>query len=209
MKNSGWAMFTTRITLNTSEKPSATTAYVLPIMSPLSTCWRKSSIVVSAAEVHALDVLARFEVARGAASHQASDLEEVGVVRDLQGLARVLLDHQDRQAARVDLLDLVEEAVENFGCQAERGLVHEEEPGPRHQGAGDREHLLLAAGERAGELCLSLAQQREQREDLVQPGPELLTVDPGERPHLEVLVDGERREKLAALGDPRDAELMD
>jgi len=26
MKNSGWAMFTTRITLNTSEKPRATMA---------------------------------------------------------------------------------------------------------------------------------------------------------------------------------------
>src|SRR5712692_7118263 len=94
MKNSGWAMFTTRITLNTREKPRATTAYVLPIMSPLSTCWRKSSISASAAEVHALDVRARFELARGAVPHQAPDLEEVGVVRDLQGLAGVLLDHE-------------------------------------------------------------------------------------------------------------------
>src|SRR5262249_13728917 len=163
----------------------------------------------SAAEVHALHVLARFELARRAASHQASDLEEVSVVGDLQGLACVLLDHEDRQAARVDLPDLVEEAVQNLRRQAERGLVQEEESRPRHQGAGDREHLLLAAGERAGELCLSLAQPREQREDLVQSGPELLTVDPGERPHLEVLVDGERGEKLAALGDPRDAHLVD
>jgi hypothetical protein len=66
MKNSGCAMLTTRITLNTSENPSATTAYVLPIMSPLSTCWRKSSIRRSASEVHALDVLARHQGGRRA-----------------------------------------------------------------------------------------------------------------------------------------------
>src|SRR5213593_2742072 len=102
MKNSGCAMLTTRITLNTSEKPRATTAYVLPIMSPLSTCWRKRSMRASAAQVDSLDALARLERARGALAHQTPDLEQIGVVRDLEGLAGVLLHHQDAEAAPVD-----------------------------------------------------------------------------------------------------------
>src|SRR5207249_861737 len=85
MKNSGCAMFTTRITLNTREKPRATTAYVLPIMSPLSTCWRKRSMRASAAQVDALDALARLELARGPLAHQTPDLEQIGIVRDLEG----------------------------------------------------------------------------------------------------------------------------
>src|SRR6266545_319067 len=166
MKNSGCAMFTTRITLNTREKPRATTAYVLPIMSPLSTCWRKRSTPASAAQVDSLDALARLELARGTLAHQTSHLEQIGVVRDLQGLAGVLLHHQDAEAAPVDLLDLLEQPLHDLGGEAEGGLVHQQEPRLRHQ-------------------------------------------PPRERPHLEVLVHGERGEELAALGDPGDAEPVD
>src|SRR2546426_8197336 len=36
--------------------------------------------------------------------------------------------------------------------QAERGLVEQDQPRPRHKRAGDGQHLLLAARERAGHL---------------------------------------------------------
>src|SRR5262249_40947082 len=98
--------------------------YVLPIMSPLRTCWRNSSMRASAAEVDAPNVLARLELARGPLADQAPDLEQVGVVRDLEGLAGILLHHQDAWAACVDLLDLLEQALHHLGGEAEGGLVH-------------------------------------------------------------------------------------
>src|SRR5713226_2583098 len=209
MKNSGWAMFTTRITLNTREKPRATTAYVLPIMSPLSTCWRKSSMRASAAQVHPLDVLARFKLARGTLTHQTPDLQQIGVVRDLEGLAGILLHHQDAEATGVDRLDLLEQPLDELGGEAEGGLVHQQQPRLRHQRPSDRQHLLLAARERPGHLRPSLAQPREEREDLVELGREPRAVAPREGSHLEVLVHGESGEELAAFGDPGDAELVD
>ena len=51
------------------------------------------------------------------------------------------------------------------GGEAHRGLVHQQESGPRHERAAHREHLLLAAGERApGLLAEPLAQPREEPE---------------------------------------------
>src|SRR5713226_8218881 len=142
MKNSGCAMFTTRITLNTRANPRATTAYVLPIMSPLSTCWRKSSMRASAAQVNALDVLTRLELSRGALGHQTPDLQEIGVVRDPEGLTGVLFHHQDAEAAGVDLLDLLEQPLNDLGGEAEGGLVHQQQPRLRQQRPGDRQHQI-------------------------------------------------------------------
>ena len=39
------------------------------------------------------------------------------------------------------------------GARPEARLVEHQQPRPRHQRAAEREHLALAAGERAGELC--------------------------------------------------------
>ena len=49
--------------------------------------------------------------------------------------------------------------------QAERGLVEEEQPGAAHESARDGEHLLLAAGERAGLLVGAALEPREVRLD--------------------------------------------
>jgi hypothetical protein len=48
------------------------------------------------------------------------------------------------------------------GASPERRLVTEENPRAAHEGAGDREHLLLASGQRPRELIATLAQHREQ-----------------------------------------------
>ena len=45
--------------------------------------------------------------------------------------------------------------------QPDRGLVDQQQPRRRHQRARDREHLLLAARQRAGELAPALLQHRE------------------------------------------------
>ena len=51
--------------------------------------------------------------------------------------------------------------------KAERRLVHQQELRRGDEGAGDRNHLLLAAAQRTGHLVVALAQSREALEHLV------------------------------------------
>ena len=62
----------------------------------------------------------------------------------------------------------LEHLLDHQRRQAERRLVQQQHLGPAHQRAADRHHLLLAAGQRAGRIVALLAQDREQREDLVE-----------------------------------------
>src|SRR5207253_6029376 len=78
-------------------------------------------------------------------------------------------------------------------------------PRPRHEGARDREHLLLPARERARPLAPPLAETRKARVEALEVRP-----DTGRNParhgaELEVLRDREPAEDLAPLGDRDDA----
>src|ERR1700730_5985011 len=53
--------------------------------------------------------------------------------------------------------------------EARGRLIHEQKLWARHEGTTDRAHLLLAAGERAGELAAPLLETREELEDPVEP----------------------------------------
>ena len=61
--------------------------------------------------------------------------------------------------------DDVEGALDDVGREPERGLVEHDELRPRHQRAADREHLLLAARQRAGGLVPPLGEPRKLLED--------------------------------------------
>jgi len=81
-------------------------------------------------------------------------------VRDLERETRVLLDQQDRHAALlVQPRQQGKQVLRDGRREAERGLVAHQDARLGHQGARDRQHLLLAAGETAGKL---LAPRREQ-----------------------------------------------
>ena len=54
------------------------------------------------------------------------------------------------------------------GSQTQGRLVQHEQPGARHESPSDGAHLLLAAGQRAGELDTTLAQHGEERVHVVQ-----------------------------------------
>ena len=58
--------------------------------------------------------------------------------------------------------------VDDHRREAERRLVEQQQLGLRHQRAADREHLLLAAGQRPALLLLALLQAREERVDAVE-----------------------------------------
>src|SRR5204863_1043103 len=87
-------------------------------------------------------------------------------------------------------------------------LVEKKEPGPAHQRARDREHLLLAARERAAALVRPLLQAREEREHAREIGLKAGWV--GDRSaHLQILEHGHAHEDAAALRRLRNLETRD
>src|SRR6516165_4850040 len=98
-----------------------------------------------------------------ALEHDPADLHDVSAVGELERRAGVLLHQQHRDAGGlVDLADGLEDGLHEERGEAERRLVEEQHARLRHERAADGEHLLLAAGERAGELVAALLQDREE-----------------------------------------------
>ena len=64
-------------------------------------------------------------------------------------------------------LDQREQLLDQQRGQAERRLVEDQQLRLGHQAAADREHLLLAAGQRSGALALPFGKPREDREHAV------------------------------------------
>ena len=67
----------------------------------------------------------------------------------------------------VHLLDDLEAALDEYRSKTHGRLVHEQQLGSRHQRAGHCHHLLLSAGEGAGELGAALVEQRKKTVDAV------------------------------------------
>src|SRR5438067_6640835 len=113
--------------------------------------------------------IVRQQLRAGTAQHDAAVFQHVTAVRHGEGLRDILLDQHDRETGfAVEAFDYPEHLVDHHRRQAERGLVAEDEPRLAHQAAADREHLLLAARERAGALTLALGEPREKRADALQ-----------------------------------------
>ena len=117
-------------------------------------------------------------------------LEEHGAAAQLGGEVERLLDEHARDAGGVDVADDVEQLADDRRRQAERELVDAEQPRVDEQRLGDRELLLLAAGQRCrprlprrGRSCGNRSSSRSIR------AVEL--VADGEAAELEVLADGE------------------
>ena len=108
-------------------------------------------------------------------------------------------------ALGVDLLDDGEDLLHQDRRQAHRGLVEQQQLGPRHQAAADGQHLLLAARKRAAKLVQAFLQAREALEDSLHALADLRRIVTGERAHLQVLLHGQRGEDLAPLRHVNDA----
>src|SRR5262247_4514108 len=122
---------------------------------------------LSYAEVSVLDVRAEPKSGRCAAPDDLPLLEDVVQVGDPRQGRHVLVDDQDRLAPGLEPLH----AAPDLGAHERRepfgGLVEDEQARVRHQRATDREHLLLAAGERAAEASRARRELGEQLEDRV------------------------------------------
>ena len=73
----------------------------------------------------------------------------------------VLLHHGDRDAVAVDRLDGGEQRLGGDRRQPGRGLVEQQQHRLHHQRHRHREHLTLAAGQRARRAAAALGQHRE------------------------------------------------
>src|SRR6266511_1084018 len=147
------------------------------------------------------------ELRRRSLEHDRSLLHDVAAVADAQRHARVLLDQKNRYAQPLQLADHVPDVADEGWGEPLRGLVHEDEPGPRHHHAGDGKHLLLAAGERLGVLVDALAEAREVPEHLVEalPAQRHPTMGHGREAQLQILAHGETGKDPPVLRHEADA----
>src|SRR5687767_2124908 len=153
-------------------------------------------------QIRLLDVRALLEGLARAVEDDAAVLDDVRAVAQGQRARHVLLDQEDRRAARVDAPQVVEDEPHHHRGQAEARLVQQQQPGSGHEPAADGAHLLLAAGQRPRQLPLALAEPRKQREDVLEA---LRARAPLAGPELQILAHGQRREQLASLRHVRDA----
>src|SRR2546428_257155 len=97
-------------------------------------------------QVELLDVLVLADRPGVAVEDDAPVLHHVAVLSEPERHRGVLLGEQDGDARlTVHAADDLEDLVHQHRRQAHRGLVEEHEPGPGHERAADRHHLLLAA----------------------------------------------------------------
>ena len=155
------------------------------------------------AEVGLAQVPRSEHLVRRPLEHHAPALDHVGVLGDRERLRHVLLDEQHRDALVADPPHLCEQLVEHLRREAEGGFVEHQQARASHERAPDREHLLLAAAHRAGELVAPLFETREQAEHLAHP--RLALVPRGEvTAELEVLAHRHLREELPPLRHQRE-----
>ena len=91
--------------------------------------------------------------------HEAAGVDEGEAVAVL-GLVEVVGGHEDGHPVRRHLVDEPPEAAARDRVDAARGLVEEDDAGPVHHGAGQREPLLPAARQLAGEAVLLALEPR-------------------------------------------------
>src|SRR5208282_1280642 len=162
----------------------------------------------SHAEIDRSDAVILEECFARAGEDDSASLEHVAEVAGLHGLRHPLLDEQDSEPVlAMQLADALEDEIGDGGSEPHRRLVEHEEPRGRGQAAADRQHLLLAARERAGELAAPLGQHGEERHDTLEVARPLPPPRRGIGAHLEILQDRQRGEDLAAFRHVGDAEV--
>ena len=104
-------------------------------------------------------------------------------------------------SARIDRENLVDQDRR----KTHRWLVEQQQPRLCHQRAADREHLLLAAGQRAGRRLPHRIEHRKQGEDARKLRFQIgVAARPGAEP--QIVLDRQRREHLPPFRHLRDAE---
>src|SRR5262249_53046946 len=105
------------------------------------------------------------ELGRRPLDHDTAAVEDHDVVGHVEHELGVLLDQHDREPLGLQPPDRRHDLGDDLRRQPFRRLVHQQHAPVRHQRAPDRQHLLLAARERAGDLPSALPKPREELGD--------------------------------------------
>src|SRR5262249_57255903 len=99
-----------------------------------------------------------------------------------------VLEQEDGEpVARVEVADDAEDLLGDERREAERGLVEQQQARASHEGARNRQHLLLAARQRTAALIAALGEAWEEREHALEILGERCAAGRN-RAHLQVLV---------------------
>ena len=171
------------------------------VRSPLRSCVGQSQIGTANPVVGEQCLIVAFQ-------HDVAGFQHVATIRQFQRLGDTLFHQQDGDAIlAMDLRDALEDGVGDRGCQAHRGFIQHQEARGAGEAAADRQHLLLAAGECAGELAGAFGQDGEQRVDAFQRVVPLGAAGLWVSAHLEIFAYCEGAEHLATLWHVGDAEM--
>src|SRR6266568_3091687 len=143
------------------------------------------------------------QVGGGSARHDGALAHDGVGVGEAPCEFEILLDEEHGDAALLDALDRSFDLLDHVRLYPFRGLVHQEQLGPREEHAGDGQLLLLAAREHAPFAREELSELGKQVEDLldVSLGGAAVArrLRPSEKTHPQILGDGQVGEDLPPL----------
>src|SRR6266702_4665583 len=188
---------------------SAVWAYAVPQASaPATAAMLKRRFILSApclvltlyAEIFVERSELGVQLGIGELVHDLSVLHDVIAVRDGRGEVKILLDQENGEALRLERADGLADLLDDDRRETLGRLVEQQEPRPGAQDAGDRQHLLLAAGELGALAAQALLEVGKQAEDRLEGKPARLDL----RRQQQVLLDVEAGEDAAFLRAERD-----
>src|SRR5262249_16277370 len=116
--------------------------------------------------------------------------QDVAAIAELEGFRDTLLDQKDGYAMMaVDELDAIKNGVNDGRCKSHGGFIEHQQIRRGGEAPPDREHLLVAARERARELVAPLGEDREKLNYCLQQLGAARSAFARAGTHLEVLHD--------------------
>src|SRR5262247_2189712 len=178
MNSSPWAKLTTSMMPKIRVSPEAISARIMPVTMPFTVwisswsygmaCRNSTTVSMLHPQILCDDRVVHLDLGRRGVVPDSALLHDVDALAGLERERHILLHQQDRDALPVQHLDDRADLRDHARHQAFRRLVQQDDLGLEHHRAGNGEHLLLAAGERAAGLASPLRQHREKGEDLVE-----------------------------------------
>src|SRR5215831_3020407 len=164
MNSSPWAKFTTSMMPKIRVSPEAISARIIPVTRPFRVWIRicsRGSPTSSHSEVLMDHGVVLPEVRGRGVVPDDPLLHDVHALARLERERHVLLDQQDGDPLPVQRLHDLPDLGHHARHESLGRLVEQDDLGLEHHRAGDGEHLLLAARQRAAGLVTALREHRE------------------------------------------------
>ena len=112
----------------------------------------------------------------------------------------ILFDQQDRNAVAVQVLNDIKDLIHQQRREAHGRLIQHQQLRMAHQGTAHGQHLLLAAGQSAGNLTVSFLQAGKEGIDLFDIRLYFFVIPLRVSAHQQVFVNGKLLENAASFG---------